>query len=56
MAKKTDKYTRKEKKILTLITEYCEVCPVRTKCREEDCTLYEIEQVIVDDKTVDKSK
>ena len=39
-------YTKEEKKILTLITEYCEVCPVRTKCREEDCTLYEIEQVI----------
>ena len=36
-----------EEKILNLTTKHCETCPLREKCIEEDCIIYQIEQVVV---------
>lgn len=45
MSKK--KYTKKEKKILTLISNFCcNECGSCTECPEDNCILYNIEQVI----------
>ena len=49
-------YTKKEKKILNIITEHCFNCPARTNCHEEHCTLYRIEKVITEEKNVDNPK
>ena len=43
-------YTKKDEKILTLISNFCKnECPSCQDCPEEDCVLYNIEQVIVKD-------
>lgn len=39
----------KEDKILDEITTFCETCASRESCPEEDCVLYRIEKVVVDD-------
>ena len=37
----------KEEKILTEITETCEHCNFSNRCLEENCTLWRIEQIVV---------
>ena len=42
------KYTKKDKKILTLITNFCNnECGSREDCPENECVLFNIEQVII---------
>ena len=36
----------KEEKILTEISESCELCSRRENCLEEDCILFRIEQIL----------
>ena len=36
-----------EEKILNETTTYCETCPKRECCLEEDCILYRIEQILL---------
>ena len=46
------KYTKKEEKILTLITDFCQKdCCSREECPEEECVLFNIEQIIVGKRT-----
>ncbi len=36
-----------EEEVLSEITEYCRTCLCNTKCTEENCVLYRIEQIIL---------
>lgn len=46
---KNKKYSKKEEKILTLITNFCQnECPSCQDCPEDQCVLWNIEQVVVD--------
>ena len=46
-----DKYTKKDTKILTQITTFCEnECAERECCIEEECILWRIEKLITKDK------
>ena len=36
-----------EDKILNETTTFCESCPSRECCPEEDCVLYRIEQIVL---------
>ena len=54
MSKKT--YTKKEKEILTLITNFCgNECAECQCCPEEECVLFNIEKVITGDKPHEKN-
>lgn len=45
------KYSKKDKQILTLITNFCQnECSSCQDCPEEDCVLFNIEQAITEDK------
>lgn len=47
----------KEEEILTEITDFCEGCPSRECCPEEECVLYRIEQIVIkQDENVSNSK
>lgn len=39
-----------EEQILTEIAETCEHCNFCNKCIEEDCTLWRIEQIVINNK------
>ena len=44
------KYSKKEKQILTLITNFCRnECASCQECPEDACVLYNIEQVITEE-------
>jgi hypothetical protein len=46
--KQSKKYTKKDREILTLITNFCQnECPSCQDCPEDQCVLWNIEQVIV---------
>jgi len=50
-------YTKKEKQILTLITNFCQnECSECQCCPEEECVLFNIEQVITKDKERSKNE
>lgn len=36
-----------EEKILNETTSFCETCPKRQCCPENDCVLYRIEQIVI---------
>lgn len=36
-------------KILLEISNYCTICPIHDKCIEEDCVLFRIEIIILND-------
>lgn len=42
--------------ILLEIVEYCEICPIKDKCIEEECVLYRIEIIILKDNAKKKGK
>lgn len=45
------KYSKKDQQILTLITNFCQnECGSCEECPEEECVLFNIEQVITQDK------
>ena len=45
------KYSKKDQQILTLITNFCQnECGSCGECPEEECVLFNIEQVITHDK------
>lgn len=37
-------------KILDEIYNYCQICPHHDNCPEEECVLFRIEQIIIEDK------
>ena len=38
--------------ILTEITEQCERCPYSQSCPEEECVLFRIEQIVIEQKII----
>ena len=51
---KKNKYTKKDEKILTLITNFCEnECAECQNCPEEECVLFNIEKVITGEEKKD---
>lgn len=43
-----------KKKILLEISKYCENCPINNKCVEEECVLFRIEKLILEE--INKNK
>ena len=41
-----------EDKILNETTTYCESCPYKEKCVEEECVIYRIEKIVTEEKDV----
>lgn len=43
-----------KEKILNEITESCDNCKVKDCCKEDECVLYRIEQIVLDKKNIYK--
>jgi hypothetical protein len=41
-----------EEKILIETTTFCENCPYKEKCIEEECVIFRIEKILEDNKNV----
>ena len=47
---------KKEVKIMNEITDFCEQCPSKDCCPEEDCVLFRIEKILFEKKEEKKKK
>lgn len=45
-----------EDKILNETTSFCNECPIKEHCIEEECVLFRIEQIVLENEEQDVSK